>query len=531
MNLSIKNVIKKTTTIIATMAVTFSGVAYSNNASAIEVPTNENYPAGFTVDESGIATISATAPAVTSETLMATKKIKKFKVEDNPNYVTSEDGASLISSATNELIRYASANHESNLYKFPQTLTKIDDYGCECAMDTVGFVVPSGVQSIGNYGFYAGGNILRILFDEKTDASHLTTVGNYAFAYNDNLEISLPPSVTQIGEYAFAFCSNLREKATLTEEYSNVATSAGIIARTNITAVPAYCFYKCPNLHYVDLPATVKTIGAYAFSGCVNMDTVNFSGSTLDSVGTGAFQGNGNLHKISIPEGVTTIEASTFEGCQNLNTIHLPETLTTISDNAFSNCNNIHEMNIPASVTYISPSAFANVTNTDGIDTSANPYASVLLGKATSVCEPGTRFAVGKYTYKVLTANASGGSVMLMGYKDAKTKKAQNPRTLKVVSKVKYLNCDFNVVSIKSGAFKGCKKLKKIVITNQKTIGAKAFYGCKGVRRVTITGKALKKVGGKAFYGTHKKAVIKVPKAKKKAYTKLLKNKGIKKIR
>ena len=38
--------------------------------------------------------------------------------------------------------------------------------------------------------------------------------------------------------------------------------------------------------------------------------------------------------------------------------------------------------------------------------------------------------------------------------------------------------------------------------------------------------KKLKKVGAKVFKGIYKKAVIKVPKAKLKAYTKLLKKKG-----
>jgi hypothetical protein len=43
---------------------------------------------------------------------------------------------------------------------------------------------------------------------------------------------------------------------------------------------------------------------------------------------------------------------------------------------------------------------------------------------------------------------------------------------------------------------------------------------------VTVKSKVLKSVGAKAFKGINKKAVIKVPKAKKAAYKKLLAKKG-----
>ena len=522
------------------------------------------YPEGVTVDESGTAKISATAAAITAsaitaESLKSSTDIKKFEVEEgNTSFLTTEDGAVLMNSTSTELIRYASGFHESGNYTLPETLTIIPDYGCESALDTTGFVIPASVESIGAYGFYQGGNLLRILFNEKEQESKLTSVGAYAFAGNTNLEISLPHSVTTLGEYCFANCANLKEQAQLTEEYTATAATAGILSRTSITEVPAYCFYGCTNLHYVDLPSTVKSIGDHAFSGCTNMDSVNFAeGTTLESLGTGIFEGNTNLHKIEIPEGVTTITADTFAGCQNLNNVKLPSTVTTIEDNAFSNCNNIHELNIPASVTYIAPSAFSNVTNLDGIDTSESTYASQILGKteATNVTDSedigtsestytsdllgetetqkatylakGKTFTSGKYKYKVTSSNAKGAKVMLVGYKNKKAKKKQKPRTLKVKNTVTYKKLSYTITSIKAGAFKNCKKIKKIVLYNQTTIGKKAFYGCKSVKSVYIYGKKLKKVGKKAFQKTNKKAKIYLTKA---SLVKKVKKKGIKKI-
>ena len=62
-----------------------------------------------------------------------------------------------------------------------------------------------------------------------------------------------------------------------------------------------------------------------------------------------------------------------------------------------------------------------------------------------------------------------------------------------------------------------------------KTIGESAFSGCKKLKNITIKTKKLttKKVGSKAFKGIHKKAVIKVPKSKLKAYKTMLKKRGI----
>ena len=110
-----------------------------------------------------------------------------------------------------------------------------------------------------------------------------------------------------------------------------------------------------------------------------------------------------------------------------------------------------------------------------------------------------------------------------------------------------------NVTKIGSQAFSGCKKLKTVVIgakvsvISQKafykctsiksitipakvnSIGKSAFASCKNLKKVTIkTTKLTKsKVGSNAFSGISSKAVVKVPKSKVKAYSKLLKEKGI----
>lgn len=93
-------------------------------------------------------------------------------------------------------------------------------------------------------------------------------------------------------------------------------------------------------------------------------------------------------------------------------------------------------------------------------------------------------------------------------------------------SKLSSVTIGKDVTEIGAGAFANCKALKKITIPAAVTkIGKKAFNKCKKLKTVTIKTKKMKTVGGSAFKGIAKKAVIKLPKAKKDAYKKLLKKK------
>ena len=81
----------------------------------------------------------------------------------------------------------------------------------------------------------------------------------------------------------------------------------------------------------------------------------------------------------------------------------------------------------------------------------------------------------------------------------------------------------YKITAIEDGAFKGLKKLTKVVIgSNVKTIGKNAFMNCKKLKSIEIESSKLKKVGKNAWKGIHKKAVFCCPVKKVKAYKKLM---------
>lgn len=109
-------------------------------------------------------------------------------------------------------------------------------------------------------------------------------------------------------------------------------------------------------------------------------------------------------------------------------------------------------------------------------------------------------------------------------------KSASKKKTITIPAAVKIKGKSFQVTSIKANVFKKKKRLQKITIgVNISKIGKNAFYGCKKLKQVVIKTKKLSsgKVGAKAFKGIAGKAMIKVPKSKKKSYEKWLRKKGI----
>ncbi len=105
-----------------------------------------------------------------------------------------------------------------------------------------------------------------------------------------------------------------------------------------------------------------------------------------------------------------------------------------------------------------------------------------------------------------------------------------NVKTITIADTVEVGGVTCKVTSVSANAFSLLAKLQRVTIgKNVAVIGKKAFYGSKKLKQIQIKAAGLQGVGKNAFKGIHAKATVKVPKAKKAAYTKLLKGKGLKK--
>lgn len=100
---------------------------------------------------------------------------------------------------------------------------------------------------------------------------------------------------------------------------------------------------------------------------------------------------------------------------------------------------------------------------------------------------------------------------------------SKNCTTATIKPTVKFAGITFQVTSITNNSFKGCMKLKKVVIGKNVTqIGKNAFNDCKRLKTITIQSSSIKKIGSNAFKGINAKAKIKVPSKMLTKYIKLI---------
>ncbi|MEY8427384.1 leucine-rich repeat protein [Lachnospiraceae bacterium 46-15] len=157
-------------------------------------------------------------------------------------------------------------------------------------------------------------------------------------------------------------------------------------------------------------------------------------------------------------------------------------------------------------------------------DPSVKPPVSVKPAPAEGALKKGDTDSWKTLRYRV--TDAAKKQVEVYGV----NKKSMTKVTIPATAKVKGVVCIVTGVSNK--AFAGMKKLKSVTIgKNVTTIGKKAFYNDKRLKTITVKSKVLKKVAKDALQKTYKKGTIKVPKSKKKAYTKLFKKRGQKRIK
>lgn len=160
------------------------------------------------------------------------------------------------------------------------------------------------------------------------------------------------------------------------------------------------------------------------------------------------------------------------------------------------------------------------VVAADSVSTSSTPYTISAVADKTVLKADGTSLS-----YVECTVVDENGNMVPDA--DNLVKKV---RTLKVAATVTISGEKVSVTSIAANAFKGMKKLEKVTIgTNVSRIGKNAFSGDGKLKSIQIKSKKLTSVGKRALKNISAKAVIKVPKSKKKAYTSLLKGKGQKK--
>ena len=258
----------------------------------------------------------------------------------------------------------------------------------ECPLKSIN--IPASVKAINKAAFmncsslatitFSKGSMLTKICGGKGFLSHGEKYYYGAFANCTALtSIEIPANVEIIEEAAFKNCTALT-----TVTFENNSSLKTICGATYDYSYYGGAFSDCISLISIEIPASVETIEAAAFKGCSKLATVTFEkGSQLKTIG-GGYSNSSDYYgafsdcpitSIEIPASVETIEAAAFKGCLALakitfeKGINLKKISGGYSENrntdgyfyghgAFAKCTALTSIEIPASVEVIEPEAF-----------------------------------------------------------------------------------------------------------------------------------------------------------------------------
>ena len=194
-------------------------------------------------------------------------------------------------------------------------------------------------------------------------------------------------------------------------------------------------------------------------------------GEGIERIGNGAFCGT---HGILYPE-------SDPRGHDSILEVEFPSTLKSIGDSAFENCNQLKVVKLPQTFSgRIGKAAFHNC------------YSITTLDLGTNLTE------IGEAAFKACTRIES----------------VTIPASVKTIADGYGMDSETGTYLAKvipdTGAFDGCKGLKKVIYKSNADIAARMFAGCTSLTEVDVAGSP-GEIGPYAFYNGKSLSSVKIP--------------------
>lgn len=179
----------------------------------------------------------------------------------------------------------------------------------------------------------------------------ITEIEDYGIYHNQNLvSIEIPVTVKKVGAHAFESCANLQK-----------------VDLSNAETLGERVFESCGKLTKVTLSPDLQVIPDYAFQYCGSLADVPLP-SSLVSIGVSAFRECDGLSAVVMPNTVTTLNKNAYESCNTLTTVILSSGLQAIPNDAFRDCGSLVDIPLPPSLVSIGTGAFANCKSLTSVD-------------------------------------------------------------------------------------------------------------------------------------------------------------------
>lgn len=255
----------------------------------------------------------------------------------------------------------------------PNTLTEIGDMAFYCC-DIGNITIPESVRSIGSLCFIPSDKDITISVIFNAVDCTTKSLGTFNDGYTSYLgeikfgdkvksipewlcygaekvtEIVIPASVESIGDYAFNGCNI--ENVTIPE---------------SVRSIGQFCFIpsdiaKTISVNFNAINCTTESLGPFWAGGQSRLGEIKF-GDKVKTIPSGLCYGAERLTKINLPASVESIGTSAFSNCVGQTAVKFPQSLISIGSAAFSGCTGLKsELTIPKNVESVGMSAFSGCT-------------------------------------------------------------------------------------------------------------------------------------------------------------------------
>lgn len=291
----------------------------------------------------------------------------------------------------------------------------------------------------------------------------ITEIEDYGIYHNQNLvSIEIPVTVKKVGAHAFESCANLQK-----------------VDLSNAETLGERVFESCGKLTKVTLSPDLQVIPDYAFQYCGSLADVPLP-SSLVSIGVSAFRECDGLSAVVMPNTVTTLNKNAYESCNTLTTVTLSSGLQAIPNDAFRDCGSLVDIPLPPSLVSIGTGAFANCKSLTSVD----------MPNTVTTLENGTYQNCTNLKDVKLSDNLKRIGTENDHYSGNSFEGCQNLASIDIPASVSWIN---------SFSFKNCANLKTVTFhEGLQVIGGKSFQGCSSLVSVSIP-KSVTSIGDESF--------------------------------
>ena len=198
-----------------------------------------------------------------------------------------------------------------------------------------------------------------VVVPESIDGKNVTKL---EFTFEDNTTIknvTVPTTVTSLGWKTFWNCTRLLH----------------VYGLNNCTTIGAFSFSNCKSLKSVDLLECI-TLESSAFSGCGKLTDIG-SLAKCQSIQMSALGGCENLTSVGNLESLISLGEGAFGSCKELSaTINL-DVFTSIPRSAFENCSKLNFVGKFANCTNIGQTAFYGCSNFTDVEIESNVLLTI----------------------------------------------------------------------------------------------------------------------------------------------------------